>query len=322
MGRTSLALAAGQCPACSDAKLVSWREATAADRRASAGRYRLLRCSACGTAVTESRSAADAETLYVDGAYARPSPLLDRLLEPARRVAAGTALAFAAELQPGARVHDVGAGDGALLRAFADRGCVVSGSDPFASADAAEGIRIERVAVEEESLPAGSIDLVLFWHVLEHLDAPAKSLRRLLPSIRPGGKVVVAVPNGDSLQARIGGDRWFHQDVPRHRVHFTRRGLVRLLERCGFRVLRIQTSARDQNLFGLVQTLLNYLTRDRNVLFRAIKRDLLPSERRDLLVSLAALVPVTLLALGVETAAVAVRRGGSLVVLAEPAGLA
>lgn len=295
-----------------------WREATAADRRASAGSYRLLRCRACGTAVTESRSVSDAEALYVGGTYARPHRALDRLLEPARRLTAGTALAFGAEVEPGGRIHEVGAGDGALLRAFADRGYRVSGSDPFASRDRPASTDVERIVAEEEALPPASVDLVLYWHVLEHLDEPEAALCRIVPSIRPGGKVVIAVPNGDSLQARVGGDRWFHQDVPRHRLQFTRRGLVRLLERCGFRVVRIQTFARDQNIFGFVQTLLNYLTRGRNVLFRGIKHDLQRCERRDLLVSLTALVPATALAVLLETAAVAARRGGSLVVLAEP----
>ena len=68
----------------------------------------------------------------------------------------------------------------------------------------------------------------MMWHVLEHLDD------RLGPSPTcaarcPGGRLIVAVPNLSSLQARIGGDRWFHQDIPRHRTHFTEGGLLMLL---------------------------------------------------------------------------------------------
>lgn len=309
---------AERCPACAEPALVPWRKATAVDRRATERQYRLWRCRACGTAVTASRSATDAQGLYTGGVYARPPHLIDQLLEPARRFAAGTALSFASGLRRGASVHEVGAGDGALLRAFAARGYRVSGSDPFASADGSSGRRVARIAAEEESLSHASVDLVLYWHVLEHLDEPEVALRRLAPAVHPGGRVVVAVPNTESLQARVGGDRWFHQDVPRHQVHFTRRGLVRLLDRCGFRIIRIRTFSLDQNLLGFVQTLLNFLTRERNVLFRAMKRDLCDSERRDLLVSLAAVAPATVLALLLESAAVFAGRGGSLIILAEP----
>ena len=46
----------------------------------------------------------------------------------------------------------------------------------------------------------------------------------------PAGTLVVAVPNLGSVQARIGGDRWFHQDVPRHRTHLTPAGASALLD--------------------------------------------------------------------------------------------
>ena len=37
--------------------------------------------------------------------------------------------------------------------------------------------------------------------------------------------LLVGVPDLDSLQARLGGPRWYHLDLPRHRTHFTARGI-------------------------------------------------------------------------------------------------
>ena len=79
----------------------------------------------------------------------------------------------------------------------------------------------------------------------------------------------------------------------------------------------------DQCLLGIVQTLLNRLTRERNVLFRALKRDpSLRSAGSDMAISAAALVPAVLIGTAVETLAAAAGRGGALVVVARPTGAA
>ena len=83
--------------------------------------------------------------------------------------------------------------------------------------------------MEEAPIDAGSYDVVTIWHVLEHLDDPGAALERIHSWLRPRGGLLVGVPNLRSLQARLGGDRWYHLDVPRHRVHFTGGGLRALL---------------------------------------------------------------------------------------------
>ncbi len=89
----------------------------------------------------------------------------------------------------------------------------------------------------------------------------------------PGGRLIVAVPNLASLQARIGGDRWFHQDVPRHRTHFTSAGAVAIVSGAGFEVDRVRHLVIEQNPLGMWQTLLNRLTKGRDVGYRMVKRD-------------------------------------------------
>src|SRR5262249_8349053 len=61
--------------------------------------------------------------------------------------------------------------------------------------------------------------------------------RRLLA---PGGKVIVAVPNIDSLQFRWFGAAWYGLDLPRHLTHFTPDTLKAMLQRAGFGVRRMR----------------------------------------------------------------------------------
>ena len=73
----------------------------------------------------------------------------------------------------------------------------------------------------------GTVAAIVFWHSLEHLPAPGRRDRRRAQRLPArGGALLVAVPNSDSLQARVFGDRWFHLDLPRHLVHLSARALT------------------------------------------------------------------------------------------------
>jgi SAM-dependent methyltransferase len=178
---------------------------------------------------------------------------------------------------------------------------------------------VEQAAVEELELEPASLDAALAWHAIEHLEDPAAALARIVAWLRPGGRIIVACPNLASLQARIGGDRWFHQDVPRHRTHFTALGLRLLLQRTGFRLRRMSHLVVEQNPLGMWQTLLNLLTRERDVAFRALKRDLAPGPavRRDLALTAIAGPPLAAIAAALELAAGLARHGGSVVAVAD-----
>ncbi|MEA2295894.1 MAG: hypothetical protein QOE86_3533, partial [Solirubrobacteraceae bacterium] len=121
-------------------------------------------------------------------------------------------------------------------------------------------------------------------------------------------------PNLDSWQARLAGPRWYHLDLPRHRTHFTARGAVRLLERSGFEVLRVEHLLLEHNPFGLWQSLVNRVTPTPSWLFHALKRN--ARTRPADAVPTALALPLAPVALGVEAAAGLARRGGTVALLA------
>jgi hypothetical protein len=99
-------------------------------------------------------------------------------------------------------------------------------------------------------------------------------------------------------------------DLPRHRTHFTARGLEVLLDRCGFEVERTEHVLLEHNPFGLWQSLVSRVTPTQSWLYHALKRNA-PLRAGDLLPTLLALplVPVALL---VEWLAGVARRGGTV----------
>ena len=105
--------------------------------------------------------------------------------------------------------------------------------------------------------PARRFDAIILFHVLEHLSAPCEVLQHCEQALKPGGTLIVAVPNARSWQARIFGPTWFHLDVPRHLYHFSPASLSRALERVGLRPGSANFHSFEHDPFGWIQSLLN-----------------------------------------------------------------
>ena len=243
---------------------------------------------------------------------------MSRALMPVLRAFDAQRLALLGTLvAPPARLLDAGAGQGRFVAAARAAGYAATGIEPSRRGLArarARGVSLIPATIDTAPIPAGSLDAVTLWHVLEHTEDPAAALQRIAGWLVPGGVLLVAVPNLASLQARIGGPRWFHLDVPRHRTHFTPAGLDRLLRSQGLEPVSVQHQLLEHNLYGMWQSIVNRLTRHPSYLFNLLKRNA-PLSVRDL--------AITALGLGLApTAAVAevgaglARRGGTIAVLA------
>lgn len=109
-------------------------------------------------------------------------------------------------LPPGGRVLDVGCASGGLLALLADRASYRAGIElsPSAAAEAARvADHVVQGSVEEADLPEESFDVVVLADVLEHLVDPEGALERASRWARPGGAVIVSVPNIAHWAARL-----------------------------------------------------------------------------------------------------------------------
>jgi SAM-dependent methyltransferase len=218
---------------------------------------------------------------------------------------------------PPARLIDAGAGRGRFVAAARRAGYDATGFEPDparAAAAAAYEVELPVDTVETAEVEPGSVDAVTLWHVLEHTDDPDLAIARIATWLRPGGALLVGVPNLDSLQSRLGGARWYHLELPAHRTHFTPAGLDALLRRHGLEPVRTKHVMAEHNPFGMWQSLVNRVTRRPSYLFRLLRREA-PLDARDLAVTILAL-PLLPVAAALELAAGLARRGGTIAVLA------
>jgi SAM-dependent methyltransferase len=304
-----------RCPACGGRPLVAWRTVPGSDP-ALPGDYQLARCPACGSAVTLAPAPAEA---HEQGAYGGGRPRGARLAAPLLGAFDRRRLTFLtrAGASPPGRMLDVGAGRGRFVAHARAAGWDADGIEPSqrgVQAALARGIELQQAAVDDAVVPPGSLDAAALWHVLEHLDDPGAALGRIASWLHPGGLLMIGVPNLASVQARVGGARWYHLDVPRHRTHFTVAGLHALLRSQGLEPVATHHLLAEHNPFGLWQSLVSRATRTPSWLYHALKRNA-PLRSGDALVTAAAL-PLAPLAVAAEAAFALARRGGTVAVVA------
>jgi SAM-dependent methyltransferase len=153
-------------------------------------------------------------------------------------------------------VLDVGCGRGDLGAVLLSHGWRVTGLEP--SPAACEEARRRGIDAREGTLADGLVepsayDAVVFQHSLEHTNEPLADLERARDALRPGGVVLVSLPNFGGWQARRFGGSWYHLDLPRHRVHLTCAGLSALCERAGLELDWTGTSTSPVGLPASVQ---------------------------------------------------------------------
>jgi 2-polyprenyl-3-methyl-5-hydroxy-6-metoxy-1,4-benzoquinol methylase len=162
--------------------------------------------------------------------------------------------AFLTLIDPhGLRVLDLGCGgghNGALLKRAGAREVVGVERDAGAAAQARrqldEVIEGDLATLDPQRLGEAPFDAVLASDVLEHLADPELVLARVLTRLRPGGAVVVSLPNVAHVWviANLLMKRWPRKSSGifdrTHVRFFGKHDMVRLLEGAGLRVLRVE----------------------------------------------------------------------------------
>lgn len=162
-------------------------------------------------------------------------------------------------------VLDFGCGNGAQTVQFAEAGCRIVAVD----IDVEDLNTLRRHVHEEEirtiqplrydgarlPLAEASMDLVLSFEVLEHVPNEDAALREILRVLKPGGELILSVPNKGWLFETHGAHlpllpwnrvpffswlpHFIHRRFAKARI-YRKRDIVRLLQRHGFEIMSTQ----------------------------------------------------------------------------------
>lgn len=181
-----------------------------------------------------------------------PTPPPPYQFKPGQRSSHGRILALADAWPRSFRVLEIGTASGYLGRELRRRGFVnVIGveQDPKLAQEARPHYRRCYVGDVGQQGPwpwedGGAFDALICADVLEHLRHPLDVFRRLTPLVRPGGQVIVSLPNAVNWTVRVMVACGRFDYAPRgllddgHLRFFTHASGRRLLEEAGLRIQR------------------------------------------------------------------------------------
>jgi SAM-dependent methyltransferase len=243
----------------------------------------LRRCLQCGTGWTYPRpSVAELESQYSQSYYGPENVKFISIMEGiVEWITARRAKWIDQQIEGHSRILEIGCGRGLLLSSLSQLGHECHGTErsELAARRALRqvGIKVQVGALEKSHFQRDYFDLVVLWHVLEHLENPAETLALAGELLRIGGLLIVEVPNLTSLQSRLTGRHWLHLDLERHLFHFSAQGLRTLLETTGFEVTAKGTFSWEQCPFGALQSFLNCLGTQPDIFYKILKREVVLS---------------------------------------------
>ena len=139
----------------------------------------------------------------------------------------------------GKNILEVGAGSGMFLNLLKQQNFNVDGVEPSESgmnfAKQEFDIELELAYFEDYQFKK-KYDLIIMFHVLEHFNDPVSVLKKINENLNDNGILFIKVPRADSWAAKLFGKYWHGYDLPRHRFHFSKNGLIELLNKNNFKI--------------------------------------------------------------------------------------
>jgi SAM-dependent methyltransferase len=152
------------------------------------------------------------------------------------------------DVAPGSLL-DVGCGEGLLLDAAEAHRWRAHGIDSFKAHGTDARIWTGSFL---EYQPERLFECVCMMHSFEHMADPVLTLSKCATAIRPGGLLLIAVPNFGGAWAKVTGANWPWLNVRDHCFHYTIEALNSLVRQAGFEVERCDTTSAGSPSFAEV----------------------------------------------------------------------
>lgn len=209
------------------------------DCREHIGRLSALACGSCGHVWRGTRAVSPDYAKQRMRTVQRNDHVIRRIAER---------LEFIGNVAPTARVLEVGCAEGHLGAALRQRWPMIRliGIEPSEDAAVASQIfdSMHRVHLLDADLDCAPFDLVMAFHVLEHIQDPYEACRWLVSVLDSEGRLIIEIPHGS-------GHRWVPEDCnPEHLHFFTLSSVSCLLYRTGAEVRIARSGGFESPLYS------------------------------------------------------------------------
>jgi len=200
--------------------------------------FTLAKCDQCGFIYTNPIPDPDSLATYYESEdylshKSDNKGLLSAVYKSIRKINIKTKFRLVQQYKELGNVLEIGTGTGELLYYFYKNGWNVTGVEPndYARNFAISNFKLNILNEDQISeLQAKSYDIVMLWHVLEHVYDLEGRMKQIKKLVKDNGYVVIAVPNIDSYDFKKYGKYWAGLDVPRHLYHFSEPTMRKLLQ--------------------------------------------------------------------------------------------
>ena len=210
--------------------------------------FDILQCDQCGLLFTTPRPAPEvignyykSETYYSH--QKNQHGFIPRVYEMVKSINLRNKVNMAIGGLPHGRLLDIGCGVGDFLLQVKKKNWEILGIEP---SDDAKAIAKDRLGImpllpsESCSLPDQTFDVITMWHVLEHVDDLKTQTKELMRLLKPGGRLIIALPNFQSFDCQYYKEKWAAWDVPRHLNHFSPGCIRGIIQSLGFKYIDTQ----------------------------------------------------------------------------------
>ena len=150
---------------------------------------------------------------------------------------------------------DVGCGTGDFLLTAKKNNWQVSGIEPNEKARTISASKIGPTVFDVEhllKLESNAFDVITLWHVLEHLPNLEMHVAVFERLLKDNGRLVIAVPNFNSYDAKHYKEFWAAYDVPRHLWHFSQESIQILFSKANMTIEKVRPMKFDSYYVSLL----------------------------------------------------------------------
>jgi 2-polyprenyl-3-methyl-5-hydroxy-6-metoxy-1,4-benzoquinol methylase len=229
-----------ECPICSSEKLTCFMESF--DYSVSKEAFIIDECLDCNFLFTNPRpNEEDMGSYYISENYISHTDnkigLFNFLYQTVRKYAIKSKTRLLTKTTKTKRHLDIGCGTGEFLYSCVNQGIECYGIEPSKIAREKAKQNYGLNVTENTDLSqfeTNTFDSVSMWHVLEHLYDLNSTIKKISNIIAKNGRIIIAVPNHGSFDAKLYKKWWAAWDLPIHLNHFSASNIEMLLKHYDF----------------------------------------------------------------------------------------
>jgi 2-polyprenyl-3-methyl-5-hydroxy-6-metoxy-1,4-benzoquinol methylase len=215
--------------------------------------FNIIQCDECGFRFTNPRPDENElgnyyqSTEYISHSNTRKG-VFNGIYQIVRKYTIAKKYRMISQYKDGNHILDIGCATGEFLNYMKSKNWETLGIEPDVKARQMARSRYGLKVFDEaylDQVPDSSMDIITLWHVLEHISDLSGRMKTLERILKPGGFLVMAVPNSDSYDAGYYRDFWAGYDVPRHLYHFSPGSMKKLLTRNHFKLIETKPMKFD-----------------------------------------------------------------------------